>query len=129
MSKHPTECADDHQIPTKRLRFDSESGVMIEQGKSEPFLKGPIPLNWLNRVACLPGKAINVALAIRWLADMNVNGPIKLSKKSMALFNFSADAASDAIRRMEIAGLIKVARNPGQRPSVQLLPPPQDSAT
>ena len=111
----------DNSIKVIRHRFDPKSGSMVDQPKSEPFLKGPIPITWLNRAALLPGKAINVALAIRWLSDMNANSAIKLSRKSMALFNFSSDAASDAIRRLESGGLIKVQRRPGQRPMIEIL--------
>ena len=36
-----------------------------------PFLKGPIPMAWLNAAAKLPGKTLNVGIAIWWLAGMS----------------------------------------------------------
>lgn len=112
----------DQKIPTRKLRYDVETGGMVEKRQSEPFLKGPIPISWLNRAACLPGKAINVALAIRWLSDMNNGKPIKLTRKALEFFSVSPDAASDAIRRLECEGLIKVERHLGQRPMIKMLP-------
>lgn len=113
--------AKNNAMATVRLRYDANSGQMLEQQqKSGPFLKGPITISWLNRVARLPGKAINVALAIRWLSDMNADYPIKLTRKAMEQFNFSSDAASDALRLMEKEGLIKVQKRPGQKPLIEI---------
>lgn len=112
----------DLKIPTKKLRFDHHSCELIDQPKSEAFLKGPIMISWIHKVSCLPGKALPVALAILWISDMNKKQPIKLTKKAMELFNFSSDAASDAIKRLEMEGLIKVIRQSGQRPWIELLP-------
>jgi len=111
----------DSAIPTVRLRFDAVTGEMVEQHKSEPFLKGPISIAWLNRAALLGGKTLNVALAICWLSGMNGSQPVKLSKKALKLFHVSSDAALDALSRMESSGLIRLQRNPGQRISIEVL--------
>lgn len=52
---------------------------------------------------------------------MNANRAIKLNRNTMDLFNFSSDAATDAIRRLESVGLIKVQRLPGQRQTIEVL--------
>jgi len=111
----------DSQVPTVRLRFDAATGEMVEQHKSEPFLKGPISIVWLNQAALLGGKTLNVALAICWLSGMNGNQPVKLSKKALKLFHVSSDAALDALSRMEASGLIRLQKNPGQRTSIEVL--------
>ncbi len=82
-------------------------------------------MDWLSAAAHLPGKALNVALAVHWLAGMNGNKPTKLSGKSLKLLNVSADACSDGLKRLEGAGLIAVTRQPGQRPTVGIRQPDQ----
>ena len=67
----------DHNIATVSLRFNSatnemvpESSEMAVRPKGQPFLKGPIQISWLEKAARLPGKSLNVALAIHWLSGM-----------------------------------------------------------
>jgi hypothetical protein len=110
---------DDKDIPTVRHRYTPESSGLVERPKSEPFLKGPISLDWISRIAQMPGKALNVALAIRWLSDMSDDRPIKLTKIAMQKFNFSKDAANDAIKIMERENFIKVLRPPGQKALIE----------
>ena len=66
---------DDKSIPVKRVRLDSSSGQYIDAPMSVPFIRGPIPLAWLNVAARLPGKTLNVGLAIWWLAGMSKPPP------------------------------------------------------
>ena len=112
----------DMSIPVKRVRHDSSSGQYIEAPMGVPFLKGPISMAWLNAAAKLPGKALNVGLAIWWLAGMSKTTAFKLTGKSLSQLGVSRDAASDGLKRLEDIGLILVKRSPGQRPTVQILP-------
>ena len=117
---------DDRSIPVKRVRLDSSSGQYIDAPMSVPFLKGPIPMTWLNAAAKLPGKTLNVGIAIWWLAGMSKNTSFKVTGKALDQLGVSRDAASDALKRLEEHGLILVKRSPGQRPSVQIVPVAQD---
>ena len=112
---------DDKSIPVKRVRLDSSTGKYIGAPLSDPFLKGPIPMAWLNEAAKLPGKAINLGLAIWWLAGMAQTKTFKLTGKALAQLGVSRDAAADALKRLEGRGLIRVQRAPGQRPTVEIL--------
>jgi hypothetical protein len=112
----------DMSIPVKRVRHDSSTGQYIDAPMSVPFIRGPIPLAWLNAAAKLPGKTLNVGLAIWWLAGMSKTTAFKLTGKSLNQLGVSRDAASDALKRLEGNGLILVKRSPGQRPTVQILP-------
>lgn len=112
---------DDHSIKTTRLQYsDTDNDYVAATPKGEPFLKGPILLPWIQKSAELPGKALNVVLAIRWLSDMNYGQPIKISKKAMESFGFSNDACADALKRLEAAGIVDIERLPGQKPIVTL---------
>ncbi len=114
--------SDDTHIPVTRyqMRPTVTGSKLVQVGNAKPFLKGPINLDWLSAAALLPGKALNVALAVRWLVDMNGGKPVKLTRKALKLLNVSDDACSDGLRRLEGAGLITVVRPPGQRPVVGL---------
>ena len=118
---------DDKSIPVKRVRLDSSSGQYIDAPMSVSFLKGPIPMAWLNVAATLPGKTLNVGLAIWWLAGMSKTIAFKLTRKSLDQLGVSRDAASDGLKRLEEHGLVLVKRSPGQRPTVQILPVAQDA--
>jgi Mn-dependent DtxR family transcriptional regulator len=66
---------------------------------------------------------MNVALAVRWLVDMNGGKPAKLTAKALKLLGVSEDACSDGLKRLESAGLVTVTRHPGQRPTVGIRQP------
>ena len=113
------------QVPKeKRLRFDGKTGQYVEARKSELFLKGPIPLTWLSVAASLPGKALNVALALRWVADMSNGSDVHVTKAALQHFGLSSDAYRDGLRRIEAAGLVAVSRKAGQRARVRILSTP-----
>ena len=112
---------DDRSIPVKRVRHDSSTGKYIDAPLSVPFLRGPIPMAWLNEAARLPGKAINLGIAIWWLDGMAKTKTFKLTGKALDQLGVSRDAAADALKRLEGRGLIRVQRAPGQRPTVEIL--------
>ncbi len=109
------------KVKEKRLRFDNQTRQFVELRKQELFLKGPIPLTWLSAAAVLPGKALNVALAIRWVSDMSKAAEIHVTKAALQRFGLSVDAYRDGLKRLEQAGLVGVVRRTGQRARVRLL--------
>ena len=109
-------------IKERRLRFDNQTRQFVELRKQELFLKGPIPLPWLSAAAALPGKALNVALAIRWVSDISKAAEIHVTKVALHHFGLSEDAYRDGLKRLEQAGLVAVVRKAGQRARVRLLP-------
>ena len=113
---------DDRSIPVKRVRHDSSTGRYIDAPLSVPFLKGPIPMDWLNAAAKLPGKTLNVGIAIWWLAGMSKDTAFKLRRRALDQLGVSRDASSDALKRLEEQGLIRVQRAPGKGPTVKILP-------
>ncbi len=112
----------DGDITVTRLRYSASDKTLVKApstGSSyvgaKLFIKGPVPLEWLSAVAKLPGKCLNVAMAIQWLMGMSGGKPAKLTAKALRSLNVSDDTTSDCLRRMEQAGLIDVTRQPGQR--------------
>jgi len=111
----------DRHLPVRRLQLDRESGVLVMVPREELFLRGPIPLEWLGKAAALPGKTLNVAIALWWLHGMAKGKPFKLTRKALKYLNVERDAASAGLVRLERAGLIKVERRPGQRPTISMV--------
>ena len=94
---------------------------LVEVPKLSLFIRGPIPMAWLAAVAKLPGKTLNVALAMQWLVGMSGGKPFKLTRRSQELFAISDDAARDGLQRLEAAELVTTTRRPGQRPLITIL--------
>ncbi|MDP4836405.1 MAG: hypothetical protein NWS01_04560 [Burkholderiales bacterium] len=109
------------RIPEKRIRLDRNTGEWEDIPVKKKFLKGPIPLDWLTAAARLPGKAINVGIALWWLAGMSKTGALKLTRQSQLALNISKDAERDGLRRLRQAGLIELTARPGQRHSVRII--------
>ena len=86
--------------------------------KQARFIKGPIPLAWIEVAAKLPGKALHVALAICYLAGMNKFKPFRLSHRTLMIFGVSRHAAYRGLRALEMAGLVNVERHPGKNPVI-----------
>ncbi len=111
----------DLNVQVKRLQLDAGSGKLVPVEKKEPFIKGPIPLDWLSSAAELPGKAINLALALWWLQGMAKGKPFTLTKHALNKLNIKRDAASSGLKSLEHVGLIRIDRKPGRRPTVALI--------
>ncbi len=105
----------DALIPTRRL----DLGMSLGSTKpKEYFLRGPIPLSWLEAAAKLPGKAYVLGTILWWHHGMNPGSSIKVTKRSLERFSLSEDAYRDGLKRLEDAGLVSVIRRPGQRAEI-----------
>ena len=111
----------DRDLPVKRLQLDATTRKLVESPKAALFLRGPIPLDWLGSAASLPGKTLHVGIALWWLHGMAKGKPFKLTQKALQTLNVERDAASAALVRLEQAGLIRVERQSGQRPTVSMV--------
>jgi hypothetical protein len=99
--------------------------MLVAAPKKEPFLRGPIPLGWLSAAATLPGKTLSLAIALWWRHGMAKGKPFKLTRTALKAMNVERDAERLGLARLEQAGLIKVERNPGQRPTISILDLPR----
>jgi hypothetical protein len=76
---------------------------------TEPFIRGPIPANWTWRAASLPGRAMAVAMYIRYLAGFRQARTVWL-----ATFHLEKRAGIPrwtfrrGLRELERAGLVSV---------------------
>ena len=115
---HKYKYISDGDIPCKKVT-PSKLDRLKQKGA---FIKGPIDLDWISRAANLPGKALNVALALMYLSGLNkskVN--LKLTRTTYELFNVSRSAVYSALNNMEKDGLIKVKKSQGRKNVITIL--------
>lgn len=117
----PTAYTFDRNVPVRRLQLDRTSGVLAAAPREALFLRGPVPLEWLGRAAALPGKTLNVAIALWWRHGITKGKPFKLTQQALKYLHVERDAAGAGLVRLERAGLIKVERRAGQRPIISIV--------
>ncbi len=108
----------DTDIPTKIVNV---SGAPVAKKAPVYFLRGPIPLPWLQRAASLPGKAYTLGSILWWFRGMNPIKPIKVTNKSLRGFSISESAYLDGLKRLEGVGLVSVTRKKGQRALIEII--------
>jgi hypothetical protein len=118
----------------ERLAFTHKSGIPPKKKKAHPsykngrkFLRGPIDWEWLKKAGRLPGKALQVAIILRFWEGIKWREGIKQRKtkilSNMALkdFEISRYAKKYALKNLEDAGLIRIERHRGRSPIVTII--------
>jgi hypothetical protein len=111
---------------TAQFVWDASAGKFrLPQPATEPparrFIKGPLPLAWLQRAAVLPGKTLHVALGLWYVKGLYRADTFAFKRKLAAELGVSPDATYDALTSLERAGLIHVDRHRGRAPVVTIL--------
>jgi len=116
----------DARVTERRLHFVPNKGQLVGADRPRPdgFIKGPLPLGWMTRAAHLPGKTLQVALALWYLSGLQKSDSVTLASKVAERFGISRDAKYDGLARLVEAGLIFVVQSPGRAPVVTLLRQP-----
>ena len=103
-----------------RLTFDRHSGTLVPTPSKKRFIAS-IPFDWIQGAAALPGKTVQVALALCFLKGVKQSVTFKVTQEALALTSCSRQAYYQALNNLEQAGLIKVERSAGRRAEVTLL--------
>jgi len=113
----------DSAIVERRLHFQPTRGQFapLDQPKADAFIKGPLPLSWMTKAAQLPGKTLQVALALWYLSGLQKTQTVRLASKTLEKFGVSRDAKYQALERLALLGLIQVRKSQGKAPMVTLL--------
>ena len=107
------------QIPQKGRRIEIEeirvAAVPSRRGRlKEPFLAGPISMNWLESAGCLPGKATQMAVHLAYRMGLTRSQQVKINLSRLATMGMSRSSASRALKALEEAGLVQVQRGTGR---------------
>jgi hypothetical protein len=117
----------DDTLDVDSLRLPSGIAAPLPRRKSQrfgpgqKFLRGPIQWDWLSGAARLPGKALQVGLAIWHLAGLKNAMTIELSRVPLESLGVTRQAGYRGLKALENAGLIKVGRRSGRKTRVTIL--------
>ena len=95
--------------------------------KTEPFLKGPIPMAWLAKATELGGSSLAVGVCL-WFQHgvLGGLGPIKITKAVRRRLGLSPDRVQRGLKQLEAAGLVAFDhRGRGHCPVVRITEPPR----
>jgi hypothetical protein len=92
--------------------------------RGEKYLAA-IPWEWVSTAACLPGHAIQVALAIWFLKSVNRSNTVHLGGTALRELGVERQAGYRALKYLERAGLIRCEHARGRRPVVTVLEVPR----
>lgn len=85
------------------------------------FLRGPVALDWLQKAAKLPGRAMHVGVALWYLDGFQRAGTVRLKPSVLRNFGVNRHASYRALNELEAAGLVSVVHKRGAAPMVTLL--------
>ena len=76
---------------------------------------------WLEVAAQLPGKSLHLAVVLLHLAAVNQSDRVILSNRACQKFGLDRNAKYRALSSLEGAGLVRVQRNLGRSPLVEIV--------
>ena len=88
---------------------------------SAMFFAGPVNWSWLAKAGGLPGKAFQVAVALRHQGKLEKQNKISFGNTFLKQMNINRDAKRRALAELEGAGLISVQRETGKNPVVTII--------
>ena len=109
------------RIPDVGWQYSAPLAQRKRSKRRGEFLKGPVPIAWVERACALGGKAAALAWALRFKAGMSSNRPIPATPRLLERFGMSSRSAYRALASLESAGLITVQRRRGASPLVTVL--------
>jgi len=97
--------------------------------RGDPFIRGPLPLDWVEIVFTLSFSAVKLAFALWFKAgchrDRIKPATVVMSAGILERFGLkSRTAVSRATAELEAAGLIHTKKRIGRRPEITILPSP-----
>ena len=107
--------------PERRHAWSAATGSYAPAPeKSAGFIKGPLPLAWVQQAAGMPGKTLQVGLTLWYLSGLQKSPTVRLASKPLEAMGVSRDAKYEALERLAAAGLVSIAQSPGRAPLVTL---------
>jgi hypothetical protein len=90
-------------------------------GPLDTFLRGPIPWPWWSRAASLPGRALHVASAVRYLVGWRGGPTVSLALGDLDPFlGIDRQTARRGLRALEYIDLVEVESRAGHKLLVRL---------
>jgi hypothetical protein len=90
------------------------------------FVRGPVPLDWLEAAAGCGGKAVAVAVLLWYRRGVTRSPEVIVGRTLRDRFAVSQQSFRRALASLECAGLVMVERSVGRSPRITLLDLPTD---
>lgn len=104
----------------------SRCSTVPRHRSGERFLKGPIPMNWLDQAALLPGRALHVALQLWFYAGIRSSAVVPFSGSRLAReLGIGRATVARALAALQQRGLVEVQVRLGRKLRVTLLAAPE----
>jgi len=107
-----------------RMEFDKRSGKFRQtqpDRNGRRFLRGPVPLDWLEHAARLNASALSVGVALWYLAGVTrSHTSLALSNERLKSWGVTRYTKRRALKRLEDAGLIRAVYRKGKSPVIDL---------
>ena len=107
-------------MDVEQFRIPTPISQGLRKRKQGKFLKGPIPLDWLQGAGQLPGKALHVGIVLQFLSGVKRSSEVQFSYSLAEEFGVKRHSAYRALKALEQRGLIKIRRGIGKNPIVRL---------
>jgi hypothetical protein len=110
-------------MPEAMMATATQGPLGVTRGRSIQgrFLRGPVPLDWLQQTAQLPGRAFHAGVALWFLDGFQQTGTVQARPGVLRDFGLDRHASYRALRELEKAGLVSVVRKRGAAAMVTLL--------
>ena len=89
--------------------------------KGEHFIKGPIPLDWIQVATQCGGRGTEVGLLLWYAAGWQKKNPVKLTAAICAQLNVHPKTVKRVLVKMGTCGLVRAEFHRGRSPVVTLL--------
>ena len=105
-----------------------KSGPKRRTRQGVPFLKGPVPMDWLREAMKLGGTSLSVGIVLWHFQGVRKSMTFKIGIQDLAYYiNRSWPAAQRGIKQLEKNGLVTVERAPGKKLVVTIQDPIKSS--
>ena len=95
--------------------FPDDRFPIPRHGSGEPFLRGPIPWNWIATACRLPGSGLHAALTVRFLC-CRFPGPNRWGLETLSRgWGVHPRSARRALHQAKAAGVIAIQNAPGRK--------------
>jgi len=95
--------------------------TLAKKKKLQKEFLASIPLSWVCRASRLPGKSLQVALAIRHQARLERRDTVSFGNSLLNRMGVNGDAKRRALSCLEQEGLIRITRELGKKPRVTII--------
>ncbi len=101
-------------VPSRLSDATKRRFAKAAKRKHSLFVKGPIPVAWLQRAGELPGKVLHVGIALWFRCGIEKNKTVKLCARTGRQFGVSRQTTYRALAALERANLVSVDRGGGR---------------